>query len=427
MKKRILALAVCVLLVAAVAIGLVACNNNADEPEEIEMPAYAGIVDDGFGSNLQAPANFKFGMICLHGEESTYDLNFINAAKQAVQSLGLSVENNLVIKTGIPETEACETAARDLVNQGCKVIFADSFGHEPYIAKVAQENPTVQFCHGTGTTAHTAGIANFHNAFASIYEGRYLAGVAAGLKLKEMGYGEGGSKGNAPKVGYVGAYTYAEVISGYTSWFLGVRSIIPGATMEVQFTGSWFDIAGEKSAANLLIQRGCVLISQHADSMGAPSACEERNIPNVSYNGSTFESCPETFLVSSRIDWKPYFRYIIAKTVKGEEIAADWCGSLKTGSVALTNLGAAVADGTKEYLIEVRDKLAKGEIKVFDTSKFTVNGETLESHMADVNTDAAFTGDTEAVSGGYFHESEYRSAPYFDVKIDGITLLKTMG
>ena len=291
--------------------------------------------------------------------------------------------------------------------------------------QAAQEFPEVEFCHATGTRAHTEGLANYHNAFASIYEGRFLAGVAAGMKLNEM-IEAGEFTEEEAKIGYIGAFTYAEVMSGYTSFFLGARSICPSATMEVTFTGSWYDETAEKEAANKLIADNCKLISQHADSMGAPTACETAGVPNVSYNGSTQEACPNTFIVSSRINWAPYYEYVINAVLNGEEIPADWTGTLSTESVQLTELNEAVAaEGTAEKIAELAQALTEGTLQVFATDAFTVDGEALSSYLADVDTDAAYTGDTEAIADGYFHESEYRSAPYFDLQIDGITLLDT--
>ena len=291
--------------------------------------------------------------------------------------------------------------------------------------EAAKEFTDVQFCHSTGTKAHTEGLDNYHNAFASIYEGRYLAGVAAGLKLNEM-IEAGDITAEQAKIGYVGAFTYAEVISGYTSFFLGARSICPSATMEVTFTGSWYDETAEKEGATNLINDNCVLISQHADSMGAPTACENAGVPNVSYNGSTKDACPNTFIVSSRIDWAPYYEYAIKAAMAGEAIDTDWTGTLATESVRLTDVnGNAAAAGTDEKIAEVRKGLEDGSIHVFDTSTFTVGGKTVDSYMADVDTDPAYEGDTEVIADGYFHESEYRSAPYFDLQIDGITLLDT--
>ena len=393
--KRFLAIMMCLVMVLAI----VGCKGTkpAEEPAK----------------------KVKVGFICLHDEQSTYDLNFINAAKAACEKLGVE----MVLKTGINEDNSCYETAADMASSGCIAVFADSFGHEDYMIQAAKEFPNVQFCHSTGTKAHTENLANYHNAFAAIYEGRYLAGVVAGLKLNEM-IEAGKFAAEEAKVGYVGAFTYAEVISGYTSFFLGVRSVCPTATMEVTFTGSWYDPTAEKEGAQKLIQGGCKLISQHADSLGAPSACEEAGIPDVSYNGSTKEAGPNTYLVSSRIDWEPYYEYAIKATMEGTPIDTDWTGTIATGSVKLTELNeGVVAPGTAEKLAEVQAALEAGTLHVFDTATFTKDGAVLTSYLADVDTDPAYTPDTEVIKDGYFHESEFRSAPYFDLQIDGITLL----
>ena len=385
-----------------------ACGGSGDENQ----------TTDPAGENT-ANSELKVGFIFLHDENSTYDLNFIKAAREACAKLGVEI----VEKVNIPESNECYEAAVDLADRGCDIVFADSFGHEQYMIQAAKEYPDVQFCHATGTMAHTENLANYHNAFASIYEGRYLAGVAAGLKLNEM-IEAGQFTAEEAKMGYVGAFTYAEVISGYTSFYLGAKSVCPTVTMEVQFTGLWYDEMAEKEAAEKLLSNGCKLISQHADSMGAPTACENKGVPNVSYNGSTVAACPNTFIISSRINWVPYYEYIINCVANGEAIAADWCKGLEAGSVELSEINDKVAaPGTADKLAEVKAGLADGSIRVFDTDTFTVNGEKLTSYMADVDTDAAYTPDTEVIADGYFHESEYRSAPYFDLRIDGITLL----
>ena len=393
--KKIIAL----LLAAVMIFALCACGKSSD-------------------SGNSAP-EFKAGFIFLHDENSTYDANFINAANAACANLGITG----ILKTNIPEGQECYEAAAELVDAGCSVIFADSFGHEDYMIQAAKEFPNVQFCHATGTKAHTEGLANYHNAFASIYEGRFLAGVAAGMKLNEM-IDSGKITPEQAKMGYIGAFTYAEVISGYTSFYLGAKYICPSTTMEVTFTGSWYDETAEKEGATKLINDDCVLISQHADSMGAPTACENAGVPNVSYNGSTKSVAPNTFIVSSRIDWTPYFEYAIKATQNGEAIPADWTGTIDTKSVLLTEVNTDVAAaGTVEKIAEVQAALENGSLHVFDTSFFTVGGETLTTYKADVDTDAAYTGDTEVIAEGYFHESEFRSAPYFDLQIDGIDLL----
>ena len=365
-------------------------------------------------------ADFKVGFIFLHDQNSTYDKNFYDAALAAQEALGLS-DDQIMIKVNIPEDAKCYETAAELVDAGCDLIFADSFGHEDFMIQAAKEFPDVMFCHATGTKAHTENLPNFYNAFASIYEGRFLVGVAAGLKLNEM-IESGKITADQAKIGYVGAHPYAEVKSGYTSFFLGARYACPTATMDVKYTNSWFDIAAEKEMANALIADGCVLISQHADSEGAPKACEEAGVPNVAYNLDTREWGPNSALISSKINWQPYFEHIINATINKTAITQDFCGGLEEGVVMTLGLNDKVAaEGTEAKLEEVKAKLISGEIKVFDTATFTVKGETLTSYMADVDSDAAFTGDTEVVSDGYFHESEFRSAPYFDLVIDGIT------
>ncbi|MGM9626990.1 MAG: BMP family ABC transporter substrate-binding protein [Faecousia sp.] len=418
--KKILSLA----LVLVMVLGLVACGSKTEAPAATEAAAQTPAGTEAPAAPEAAPADVKLGFIFLHDENSTYDLNFMNAAKEACAALGLS-EDQYIFRTNIPEGQECYDAACELADAGCNIIFADSFGHEDYMIQAAQEFPDVQFCHATGTKAHTQGLSNYHNAFAAIYEGRYLAGVAAGMKLNEM-IEAGEFTAEEAKMGYVGAFTYAEVVSGYTSFFLGAKSVCPSVTMEVTFTGSWYDETAEKEGANKLIANGCKLISQHADSMGAPTACETAGVPNVSYNGSTVAACPNTFIVSSRINWAPYYEYVVNCVQNGEAIAADWTGTIATGSVVLTDVNEqAAAAGTVEKIAEVKAALEAGELHVFDVSTFTVGGETLNSYLADVDTDPAYTPDTEVVENGYFNESAKRSAPYFDLQIDGINLLDT--
>ena len=377
---------------------------------------------DGSKSTSGSDTKVKVGFIFLHDENSTYDLNFLNAAKAACASKNVEY----ILKTNVPEGQECYEAAADLADAGCTIVFADSFGHEDYLIQAAKEFPKVQFCHATGTKAHTEKLSNFHNSFASIYEGRYLAGVAAGMKMNEM-IEAGDFAAADAKMGYVGAFTYAEVISGYTAFYLGAKSVCPTVTMDVTFTGAWYDETAEKEAAQKLINNGCKLISQHADSMGAPTACEQAGVPNVSYNGSTVSACPNTFIVSSRIDWAPYFEYIIDCVATGKAIDTDWTGTITTGSVVLTDINEkAAAAGTAEKIAQVKADLESGKLHVFDVTTFTVDGKALtEDFMADVDTDAQYTPDTKVVSDGYFHESEYRSAPYFQLQVDGINLLDT--
>jgi basic membrane protein A len=355
----------------------------------------------------------------LHDENSTYDLNFLKAAKEACLITGSEIIN----KTGIPEGNECYEAACELADMGCSLVFADSFGHEDYLIQAARDYPEVQFCHATGTKAHTVYLPNFHNAFAAIYEGRFIGGAIAGMKLNEM-ISEGKITPEEAKVGYIGAYPYAEVKSGYTAFFLGVRYTCPEAFMEVTFTNSWYDPTLEKEAAIKLINDGCVLISEHADSMGAPTECEANKIPFVFYNGSCADSCPNSYMIGSRINWTPYFTYIINCVKNGESIDTDWVGDFNTGSIVITEINDNVAPaGTWEQVAVITQKFKNETLNVFDTAAWTVNDDHLNAYMADVDTDDNYTPDTNVIENGVFYESLYRSAPYFDIDIDGITIL----
>jgi len=401
--KKVVSIILAVMMLSAVALLSVSCGESTDAIKPV------------------AKEDLKIGVITLHDTSSTYDKNFIDAIYRAAANLGLS-ESQVLLVTGIGETSACYDTAKSLVNQGCQVIFADSFGHEDFMIQAAEEFKGVQFAHATGTKAHTAGLDNFANAFASIYEGRYLAGITAGMKLNEM-IESGKITAEEAVMGYVGAYTYAEVMSGYTSFYLGAKSVCPSVTMKVRFTGSWYDPVLEESAAKALINDGCVLLSQHADSYGAPNACEEAGVPNVSYNGSTEAQGPNTYLIASKIDWTPYFEHMINYRIEGKTLEKDWTGTIATDSVKIEALSKNAAEGTQAKLDEALAAFEAGTLHVFDTDTFTVGGQKLTSYMADVDFDTGYAKDTEVIKDGYFHESEYRSAPYFDIRIDGITLL----
>lgn len=401
MKRIISFVLVCALAVILCACGSkVETNINADVEETAE--------------EVKTAEPIKVGLICLHDENSGYDANFITAFKDACAQTGATP----VIKTLVGENSEAYEAAAMLADDGCAVVFSDSYGHQQFIMQAAQEYPNTQFTSCTGDTANSAGIQNYHNAFATIFEGRFLAGVAAGMKINEM-IESGKIEPEEAIIGYVGALPYAEVISGYTSFYLGAKYVCPSVTMKVIYTGSWFDETAEKEAANALIDAGAVLISQHADSMGAPNACESAGVPNVSYNGSTLAACPNTYIISSRINWEPYFVYAIEAVQSGTNYATDWCGTIDAGSVELTEVNEQVAaDGTAYALEEVKAMLLNGELHVFDTESWTKEGENLTSYDQ-----VAFYEGNECIWDGYFHESETRSAPYFDIIIDGITIL----
>ena len=381
--------------------------------------AMALICTAAFAEGIPAD-QIKVGYIFVGDENEGYTAAHYEGAKAMMAALGLT-DDQVIIKWTIPETEACYDAAVDLAEAGCNIIFAKSFGHETYMMQVAAEYPDIQFCHATGYQAASSGMSNMHNYFDSIYEARYVGGVVAGMKLNEM-IANGVITEDNCTIGYIGAFPYAEVISGFTSFFLGVRSVCPAATMEVKYTNSWASFDLEKEAADALINsQNCVLISQHADTTGAPTACEENGVPIVGYNISMIATAPTTALTSASNNWGSYYTYAVDCVIKGEEIVTDWCQGYAEGAVCITELNeAACAEGTAEKVAEVEAAIKDGTLHVFDTSTFTVGGETLEDLIAN-NPDYAKYADY--VSDGYFHESELASAPAFDLIIDGVVAI----
>ena len=358
-----------------------------------------------------AAADIKIGMICIGDENEGYSANHINGLVKAAEELGIS-KDQITFKYNTPETEAAYEAAIDLAEQGCNIIFANSFGHETYISLAAEEYPEIEFCHATGTTAMSAGLENFHNYFAAIYEARYVSGVVAGLKLNEM-IESGKITAEAAKMGYVGAKPFAEVISGYTAFDLGARSVCPTVTMEVIYTGEWSNMALEQETTEVLIANGCVLISQHSDTTGPANVCEVEGVPCVGYNISMIPAAPSAALTSSAVNWAAYYGFAIQNVLAGTTFPADWSAGYVDGAVAITELNtAAVPAGTAEKVAEVEAALKAGTLKVFDVSTFIVPAtDTNGDWVADAN---------EVVIDGCFCESSVQSAPYFAMIIDGI-------
>ena len=377
---------------------------------------------------------FKVGVILICDENEGYTYSHIKGIREAAAALGVT-DDQIIWKYTVGEDEKCYDAAVDLVESGCTVIFSNSYGHQSHMQKAAGEYPDVQFVACTGDTASTSGLENFSNAFTFVYESRFVSGVVAGLKIKELV--EAGkltdanydANGNV-KVGYVGAYPYAEVKSGYTAFFLGIKSVYEKVSMEVSFTNSWFDIKAEGTAAEALAARGAVIICQHADSTGAPAAVQALNkngqvVYSVGYNVDMLSVAPDVALTSATNNWSVYYTYAIGAAMKGEKIATNWAEGYKTGAVAITALGSACAAGTAEKVAEVEAALKADTLHVFDTNTFTVDGKPDTSCIVDLDGNFANTdpADKEAIWDGYFHESELRSAPSFAMDIDGITTL----
>ena len=433
--KRMLALLLCLMLVASLFVGCDGKPTPANNGGETAAPADNGNeapADDG-GEAPAANSDIKVGVVLVGDENEGYTLAHINGLKEAAKNLGLSETDNFVWKYAIGEDETCKTAIEDCIDQGCTLVFTNSYGHQDYAQLAAEQNPDVQIVAMTGDKAKASGLPNFKNAFTEIYEARFAAGVVAGMKIAELeadgkltdkNYNADGTV----KVGYVGAYPYAEVVSGYTAFFLGIKSVYENVSMEVLYTSSWFDITAEKAAAEQMIGDGCVIIGQHADSTGAPTACEAAlkagtTVYSVGYNVDMLSVAPTAALTSPTNEWDKYYEYALAAMQKGEAFDTNWAEGFDKDAVALTKLGPNVAPGTQEAVDKVIADLKAGTLHVFDTSTFTMGGAPVTSAFA-TDTDGDFTPDAdEAIIDGYYHESYFQSAPSFGLRIDGITEL----
>lgn len=390
-----------------------------------------------------ADPDFKIGVILIGDETEGYSTAHINGIKEAAKELGID-EGNIIWKYKVQEDSTAYDSAIDLVGQGCQLVISNSYGHQTYMVQAAMDYPDTTFVSMTGDFAAISGCPNFKNAFTGIYESRYVSGVVAGLKLKELMESgtltaetqpESFDKDGNVKVGYVGAFSYAEVVSGYTAFFLGIRSVVPNTVMEVKYTNSWFDIDKEGAAAEALIANGAVIIGQHADSTGAPAATQKlldsgKICYSVGYNIDMLETAPTAALTSATNNWAAYYKHAFETVMNGGELEADWAKGYSEDAVGITPFGESCAEGTAEYIADVEAKLKDGTLHVFDTSTFTVGGEEVTTAPCDLSfmdfttnpPTAVYEGETvEAIKDGYFAESEFRSAPYFTLRIDGIT------
>ncbi|MBD5148443.1 MAG: BMP family ABC transporter substrate-binding protein [Oscillibacter sp.] len=390
------------------------------------QPADSGSSTSG-GSGSGAATSVKVGLICIGDEnDQGYTYNFIrgkDAATEALAAKGIDVDWS--VKWNIGENDSCEEANLELAEEGCQLIINNSFGFEDFMLKVAPDYPDIEFVSCTNQASWGDDLPNTHNAFANIYEGRYLAGVAAGMKMQEM-IDNGEITADQAVIGYVGAYSFAEVISGFTSYFLGARSVCPSVTMKVQFVGSWSDATAEGNAADALADMGCVMISQHSDNTTPATTAQTKGVYHTGYNNDMTGVAPEASIIGTRIDWSVYFEYIIEAVANGQEFEQDWCHGMDMGAVVMTDLNEAIAaEGTAEKLAEVEEQIRSGALQVFDTSTFTISGQPLTSALA-LDTDGDYAPDSEeAVFDGAFHESYFQSAPYFALSVDGIEWLNS--
>ncbi|MBR5942680.1 MAG: BMP family ABC transporter substrate-binding protein [Clostridia bacterium] len=412
--KRILSIILVFVFALSCCFALAACGKSTEE-----------------GSGTEVTSDLKIGLILVGDDTEGYTKAHMDGIKDAAKELGIA-DDQLIWKYKIEETDAVTEAGKQLINDGCTYIFSNSYGHQDYMLGLAKENPDIHFVAMTGDTADKNGLDNFSNAFTRVYESRYVSGVVAGLKLQELidagKVADKNKDGDNIRIGYVGAYPYAEVVSGYTAFYLGIKSIVPNIVMDVQYTSSWFDFDKEKAAAELLMNRGCIIIGQHADSAGAPTAVQEafkkgEVVYSVGYNVSMLDAAPDAALTSASNNWKVYYKFAFEKALKGENIPTNWAEGYNQDAVAITELGTSVAEGTQEKVDETIAKIKSGELKVFDTSTFTVGGAEVTEAFA-TDTDGDWVNDKDnVVYDGYYHESDVRSAPAFNLRIDGITEL----
>ncbi len=414
--KRIVSIVLAMLLTVACFV-LTACNNESDSTVDL-----------------------KVGAILIGDETEGYTLAHMNGIDAAIEALKKDGKNVTVsYKKKVPEDASVKTNALDLIADGCTAIITNSYGHQDFFEDSIKNHPEVTFVAMTGDKAkkesETNGYKNYFNAFTDIYEARYVAGVIAGMKIKELvdngtltaekqpnSFTEDGKI----KIGYVGAFNYAEVVSGYTAFFLGIQSIVPNVTMTVKYTDSWFSEEREAAAAEYLMGLGCVIIGQHADSTGAPAAVQTAYNKNkdlvcysVGYNVDMLDVAPDVVLTSPTNNWEVYYENLFRTLIEGKTVTPEWSEGYSIKAVGTTALGKACAAGTAEKVEETVKAISDGTIKVFDCSKFTVNGE----HITTYTSSYGFEGNecVKTENGvTYFDESSLRAAPYFDIRIDGI-------
>ena len=413
--KKILA----ILLALAFVLSLAACGSKSDGGEE---PAAN---DEGI----------KVGAILVGDETEGYTLAHMNGMEKAAEALKAEGKTvTIEYKKKVPEDNSVETNANNLIASGCDLIITNSYGHQFNFGSAIEQNPDVTFVSMTGDKAAGSGLPNYFNAFTKVFESRYVSGIVAGLKLQSLlDSGElnptdypNSYDGENIKIGYVGAFNYAEVVSGYTAFYLGIKSVVPNIVMTVKYTNSWFSEEREAAVGEFLMEQGCVIIGQHADSTGAPAAVQKAHAAgtntmcySVGYNVPMNDVAPDVVLTSASNNWEAYYETLFRAVYDGTPVPQDWAEGYAADAVMITELGTACAPGTQEAVDKAIAGIKDGSIKVFDCANFTVGGKHITSY-----TDAYEMNGAEAIKteGGvsFFDESTIRSAPYFDLRIDGI-------
>ena len=418
MKKKVLGMVLSLTMVSSMMVGCTSAADQAasstDSSSTSESSEAASSEDEASESSSTASGNgiavedLKVGFVYVGDEtDQGYTANFMQGTDELQEKLGLS-DDQIIEKVNIPETSECETALRELAEAGCNIIFATSFGFEDFVEEVAPDYPDIQFCHATGYQSANDDLDNTHNYFPQIYEARYLTGIIAGLKTQTN------------KIGYVAAFPYSEPMSGYTAFYLGAKSVNPDVEMEVMYTNSWNDPTQEAQLAQALIDDGCDVLGQHADSTATATTCEKNGVWSIGYNSDMISRAPGASITSCRCDWGAYAIYACEALLNGEEIAQDWTGGLNEGAVIVCDYNEdLMPEGAADAVAEAEEKIKSGDLHVFDTSTFTVGGEEMTTYTND--------NGVEFIEDGYFHEQDPDyggSSPAWpsDWVIDGITV-----
>ena len=376
MKNKFLALT----LALAMVLGLAACGNSGapSQTPAASTPAASAPAASTPAAQPSGSSDFKVGAIYITSQQDVagYTFQHHNGITTAMKDLGLDPATQLLIVDNVDDRDDTAVAAAidTLANQGADIIFGISFGYIQSMADKAEEYPDIMFSHGTG---YLANDTNFNNYFGRIYQARYLAGIAAGMKTLEMGNNN---------IGYVAAYNleYAETCSGINAFALGAQSANPDAVVHVNVINAWGDEALEKQAAQALIDAyNCCVISQHCDSAQPQLVAAENNVFGCGYNSDMTEQAPSAHLTAAIWHWNVYYETAIKAAMDCQGDASKFVekmggnayyAGLAEGFVDASELNDMVAaPNTREVMDAVRELIQSGEWDVFTGVKLSYN------------------------------------------------------
>ncbi len=302
----------------------------------------------------------KVGMVLIGLQDDGFSGAHYNGLEGMKTALGLKDEQ-VLYKFNVPETAECDAALRELVDAGCQIIFGNSWGFMNFMEEIAEEYPEVIFSHCSG---YKNNGVNFNNYFGRIYQARYLAGIAAGLKTQ------------TGKIGYVAAWAdNAEVNGGINAFALGVQSVNPDAMVYVKYISSWFDPTLEKQTAVALLDMDCDVIAQHVDTSMPQVAAQEAGKFGCGYNTDMTLAAPDAHLTAPIWHWASVYTAQVQDVVNGTWVPENYFLGLKEGMVDISPLSKNVAPGTAEKIEEARARILSGEWDVFTGPIYNNAGE----------------------------------------------------